>query len=176
MGDTSSEILLLKDCMGNKDQPTETQRSQTANLDFLERLEKAERRDQEALETARESEAMALQRRLVAADVLSRRSPRDSPRGDCKRRATRAGKTIPKAQPLVNEQNDAKLHEMLQVIDLDKLNLDEFTLEELIASPQEMCPPNQFVDEMMELVCKEMESPRWSDFDYDGSVLADCHC
>lgn len=158
------ELKLFKDSL---DGAQVTPRTHAATLDFLERLEEAEARDAEVLNSARESEATAAQRRLaMEASSLPGRSPRgDTPRGDSKRRATKAR---PKAQPLSKE---------LEVVDLDRLNLDDFTLDELMAEPPEQdTPPLQSVDEIMELVCKEMESPRWSDFDYDGSVLADCHC
>jgi hypothetical protein len=146
----------------------------SADLGFLERLEKAEARDQEALDSARGNDPQ--RHPTTAAASPPGRSPRDSPRGDIKRRATRVGKTLPKAAPLPDDRQGGRLDQDLEIVDLDKLNLADFTLDELMASPREETPLQSVdeIDEMMNLVCKEMESPRWSDFDYDPSVLADC--
>jgi len=162
-----SELQTLKECL-LEGQAILTPRTADA-LDFLTKLEAAERRDEEALATgAQEKEALHRLRTQcgISADG---RSPRDSPRGDYKRRATRpitpGGGTI-------------------CVTDLDQLDLADFTLDELIASQQQegcladeplQAEPLHSVDDIMELVCKQMESPRWSDFG-DSAMLAECMC
>jgi len=158
-GEGATELQTLKECLLDG-QAVITPRTADA-LDFLTRLEHAERRDDEALASAaQEQEALQRLRQQCGASAGGR-SPRDSPRGDCKRRAVK-----PVARSLAGEE--------ISIVDLDQLDLKDFTLDELL-EPSEQ-EPALGVDEIMELVCKQMESPRWSDFGADAALVAECIC
>jgi len=66
---------------------------------------------------------------------------------------------------------------LLSVVDLDKLNLDDFTLEELMmASPRGEGAPLQGVDEIVDLVCRDLASPTWSETRGDAPPMQECEC
>lgn len=162
-----------------------------SSLDFLDRLEQAERRDQDTLRVARDQGVRLTPRDRPAPRVngaaasdgapaaappaarsLPGRSPRDSPRGGegLKRRNTRCG----------GGSGDGNLTRdvLLSVVDLDKLNLDDFTLDELMASPRcDASTALQGVDEIVDLVCRDLASPTWSDLNGGGATgLQECEC
>jgi len=163
----NTELQMFKECL-LEGQEVITPRTADA-LDFLTKLEAAELRDEEALATATQEKEALHRLRAQCGVSADGRSPRDSPRGDYKRRATR---------PITPGGGS------ISVVDLEQLDLADFTLDELLANQQledsvtaDPLPtePVQSVDEIMELVCKQMESPRWSDFG-DSAILAECMC
>ncbi|KAL1506908.1 hypothetical protein AB1Y20_007772 [Prymnesium parvum] len=127
---------------------------------FLDRLEAAERRDQETLRAMSERGVSFLPptpRRASAVSPVDpiggERTPREgdnTPRGgeDRKRQNTRdAG------------DGDLMRDMLLSVVDLDQLNVDELNLDELLE------PASQGVDEIVDLVCGDLASASLPDFD-----------